>query len=115
MTDIEEWAADLEAAGGMTSELVERIVELHGDRGARAIEAVAERRVKEYRDFTVVVGHTEEYVIEGGRCPCKDARYNLDREDPTQRCWHELATIIARRTDSVDDHDLWYSEVREFL
>lgn len=115
MTAVEEWADALEAAGGLTPDLVERIVSLHGDRGSRAIEAVAERRVKEYLDFTVVVGHSEEYVIEGGRCECKDAQYNLDRDDPTQRCWHELATIIARRTDGVDHHDVWYSEVRDFL
>lgn len=115
MTAVEEWADDLEDAGGLTPDLIERIVSIHGDRGARAIEAVAERRVKEYRDFTVVVGHSEEYVIEGGRCTCKDARFNLDRDDPNQRCWHELATIIARRTDRVDHHDVWYAEVRDFL
>ncbi len=115
MTDIEGWVDDLDAAGGLTPELVERIVDIHGDRGARAIEAVSERRVKQYRDFTVVVGHTEEYVIEDGRCTCKDARYNLDREDPSQRCWHELAALIADRTDSLDHHDLWYSELRDFI
>ncbi|MFP4590645.1 MAG: hypothetical protein ACLFMX_01995 [Halobacteriales archaeon] len=115
MSAIDAWAEELEAAGGLTPTLAERIVEVHGDRGARAIEAVAERRVKQYRDFTVVVGHTDEYVIEGGRCQCKDARFNLDRDDPDQRCWHELATVIARRTDGVDHHDVWYSEVREFL
>ena len=115
MSAFDEWTTDLEAQGKLTPELVERVVTLHGERGRRAIDAVGERRVKQYRDFTVVVGHSEEYIIEAGRCACKDARYNLDRDDPTQRCWHELAALIAEATASVDQHDLWYSEVRDFL
>ncbi len=115
MTDAVGWIEDLEEAGELTPALVERIVAVHGDRGSRAIDAVGEERVKQYRDFTVVVGHSEEYIVEDERCSCKDAQYNLDREDPTDRCWHELATIIAIRTDAVDHHDLWYTDVREFL
>jgi predicted nucleic acid-binding Zn finger protein len=79
------------------------------------MEAVSERRVKEYRDFTVVVGHEDEYIIEDGACTCKDAEYNLDPEDPEDMCWHALAVEIAARVDAVDHHDMWYSEVREFL
>lgn len=115
MSTFEEWRAELELVGELTPEVVERIVSLHGDRGKRAIEAVGERRVKEYLDFTVVVGHSEEYIIEEGRCSCKDARYNLDRDDPNQRCWHELAALIATYTDTLDHHELWYTEVHEFL
>lgn len=115
MSAFEEWTADLEAAGELTPALVERIVAVHGDRGARAIDAVGERRVKEYLDFTVVVGHSEEHVIEAGQCSCKDARYNLDRDDPSQRCWHELAAVIAERTGALDHHDLWYTEVHDFV
>lgn len=115
MSDVDEWMADLEAAGRLTPDLVDRIVAIHGERGSRAIEAVSEQRVKQYRDFTVVVGHSEEYIIENGRCSCKDAQYNLDRSDPSQRCWHELATVIAEGTGQVEDHDLWYSEVHDFL
>lgn len=115
MNAFEEWRAALDAAGELTPDLVDRIVAVHGDRGRRAIEAVGERRVKEYRDFTVVVGHSEEYIVEDGRCVCKDAQYNLDRDDPIQRCWHELAVIIARSTGAVDHHDLWYSEVGDLL
>jgi len=112
---VDEWRAELAGAGELTPAAVERIVELHGDRGRRAIEAVSERRVKGYRDFTVVVGHEEEYVIEGRGCTCKDAEYNLDAEDPTQLCWHALAAVVAEAVDAVDYHDMWYSEVREFL
>jgi predicted nucleic acid-binding Zn finger protein len=110
-----EWEPLLEAAGELTSDAADEIIATHGDRGVTAIEAVAEERVKQYRDFTVVVGHSEEYVIEEDGCTCEDSRYNLDPEDPTQLCWHVLAAKIARRIDAVDHHDMWYSEVREFL
>ncbi len=112
---VERWQADLEEAGELTPELVDRITRIHGDRGVRAIEAVAERRVKSYRDFTVVVGHRDEYVIEGGACTCKDSTYNIDPDDPTEECWHVLAVAIARRIGHLDYHDMWYSDVREFL
>ncbi|MFQ3285012.1 MAG: putative nucleic acid-binding Zn finger protein [Natronomonas sp.] len=115
MNAVEEWEQSLEAAGELTSEAADAIIDTHGDRGVTAIEAVGEGRVKQYRDFTVVVGHSEEYVIEGDACRCADSRYNLDPDDPTQLCWHVVAAKIARLIDAVDHHDMWYSEVREFL
>ena len=111
----EEWRRDLADAGELTPDVVGAIVDVHGDRGQRAIEAVSEGRVKEYRDFTVVVGHREEYVVEGEGCTCKDAEYNLDPDDPTERCWHALAVVVADAIDATEYHDMWYSEVREFL
>jgi len=115
VSEVDDWRAALADAGELTGPIAEAIVDQHGDRGQRAIEAVAERRVKEYRDFTVVVGHEDEYVVEDGGCTCKDAVYNLDPADPDQRCWHAIAVDIAERVAEVDHHDMWYSEVREFL
>jgi len=115
VTAVDDWVSDLEAAGELTPAVVESIVAVHGDRGRRAIEAVGERRVKEYRDFTVVVGREDEYVVEDGGCTCKDAEYNLDARDPDQLCWHAIAVRIARAIDATDDHDMWYSDVRDFL
>ncbi|MHC3436985.1 SWIM zinc finger family protein [Natrialbaceae archaeon A-gly3] len=112
---VERWEARLEESGELTPEIVETITRVHGDRGAKAIEAVAEGRVKSYRDFTVVVGYEDEYVVEERACTCKDYEYNLDPDDPTDLCWHVLAVAIARRVGHVDYHDMWYSEVREFL
>jgi predicted nucleic acid-binding Zn finger protein len=112
---VEKWQAALEDAGELTSVAADRIIATHGDRGVKAIEAVGEQRVKEYRDFTVVVGHSEEHVVEDGTCECEDTRYNLDPEEPTDLCWHVIAVEIARRIDALDHHDMWYSEVREFL
>ncbi|APX00034.1 hypothetical protein CHINAEXTREME_07405 [Halobiforma lacisalsi AJ5] len=114
-TPVERWQAQLEEEGELTPEIVEQISRLHGDRGIRAIDAVSENRVKTYRDFTIVVGYEDEYIVEGGGCTCKDSEYNLDAEDPTDLCWHVLAVAIARRVGHVDYHDMWYSEVREFL
>lgn len=112
---VEPWEDALAEAGTITGPIARRIIDAHGDRGVRAIEAVIEDRVKRYRDFTVVVGHREEYIVEGRGCTCKDSEYNLDPEDPEQRCWHALAVAIAAAVGRVDDHDMWYSEVREFL
>jgi predicted nucleic acid-binding Zn finger protein len=115
VTAVDEWKRLLDSEGELTPEAVERITETHGDRGTQAIEAVGERRVKQYRDFTVVVGNTQEYVVEAGSCTCKDAEYNLDSTDPEQLCWHAIAVRIARAIDATDDHDMWYSDVHEFL
>jgi predicted nucleic acid-binding Zn finger protein len=109
------WQATLAEASEVTPAATEAILAKHGDRGRRAIEAVSEGRVKEYRDFTVVVGHGDEYVVEDGECQCEDARYNLDADDPSAQCWHALAVVIARKVGAVDHHDMWYSEVRDFL
>ena len=117
VTDLaaEDWRAALREAGELRPGIVAAIIETHGTRGRRAIEAVSEERVKQYRDFTVVVGHRQEHVVEAGNCDCEDAAYNLDAEDPDERCWHALAVDMAERLGRVDHHDMWYSDVREFL
>ena len=115
MNAVDEWQDSLSEAGDLSPEIVDRILTTHGERGARAIEAVAEERVKEYNDFTVVVGHSDEHVVEDGGCLCRDTQYNLDDDDPTELCWHAIAVAIAERVDRVDRHDMWYADVREFL
>ena len=115
MTSVDRWQRDLFEAGALSASIVDRIARIHGDRGLRAIQAVSERRVKEYRDFTVVVGHKDEYIVEEGHCHCEDSEYNMDADDPADLCWHALSVEIASRIDAVDHHDMWYSDVREFL
>lgn len=109
------WEDALASAGDLTGDIAEHILSIHGNRGAKAIDAVSEGRVKAYNDFMVVVGYGDEYVVEGDACLCEDAMYNLDMSDPTQRCWHVLAVRIAQLTDALDVHDMWYSDVRDFL
>ncbi|AOW81057.1 zinc finger SWIM domain protein [Halodesulfurarchaeum formicicum] len=110
-----DWRAALAETGELTPEITSAILDAHGDRGKRAIEAVTESRVKAYRDFTVVVGHGDEYIVEDDGCTCEDATYNLDEEDPAALCWHAIAVAIAERIDAVDHHDMWYADVREFV
>jgi len=115
VTAVDEWERALAARGELTPQLVDRIVDLHGDRGRRAIDAVGEGRVKEYNDFTVVVGQQEEYIVEDDSCNCKDAQYNLSASDPEQLCWHAISVRIARALEATDEHDMWYADVNEFL
>ena len=115
MTTVEEWVALLTETGGLTPEVVTAVVDAHGSRGRQAIEAVGESRVKRYRDFVVVVGHEDEYIVEDGDCDCADATYNLDTDDPNELCWHAIAVRIATAIDALDHHDMWYSDVRDFL
>ncbi|WP_435063717.1 hypothetical protein [Halobaculum sp. EA56] len=112
---VDDWRDALAAAGELSPPIVSAIIDTHGDRGRRAIEAVGEGRVKRYRDFTVVVGYRAEHVVEDGGCDCQDTTYNLDADDPDERCWHALAVDVAERVGRIDHHDMWYSEVREFL
>jgi len=112
--DADDWRKRLETDGRLTPSAVQDILAAHGDRGRRAIEAVSEGRVKQYLDFTVVVGHHDEYVVENGGCHCDDSTYNINTEEG-QRCWHAIAADIARAIDELDHHDMYYSEVRDFL
>jgi predicted nucleic acid-binding Zn finger protein len=115
VSEVDDWRAALDEAGELRPAIVTAILAVHDDRGGKAIDAVAEQRVKGYRDFTVVVGYQSEYVVEEGHCTCKDSQYNLPDDDPDNRCWHALAVEIAERIDAVDHHDMWYADVREFM
>lgn len=110
--EVDDWRDALAADGELTPATTERILDAHGDRGQRAIEAASEGRVKQYNDFTVVVGHGDEYIVEAGSCNCEDAQYNLG---PDESCWHALAAAIAAPIGEVDHHDMYYSDVRDFL
>ncbi|MFB6283802.1 MAG: SWIM zinc finger family protein [Halobacteria archaeon] len=107
-----EWIEELRDRRSLDADITRKILERHGERGKRGIDAVSEQRVKKYMDFVVVVGRHDEYVIEDDSCTCEDFRYNLGGEG---LCWHVIAKKIAFATDSVDEHDMWYSEVRDFL
>lgn len=101
----------LEETQTLTAPIVDTLIDHHGDRAKRAITAVTESRIKQYKDFTIVVGHHEEYIIENNSCTCDDVQYNLDHDDPTDRCWHSIAAEIATILDTADHHDIWYTDV----
>ncbi len=103
---------ELEQIDELTKDIRDLVIDIHGDRGRRALDAVEENRVKKYNDFTVIVGMNEEYIVENDACTCRDYRYNLDEGE---LCWHLIAANIADKLNLMDSHDMWYSEVHDFL
>ena len=81
------------------------IMERYGQRGAKALEIVDEGRVKKYLDFFVVVGGSEEHVVEEEFCSCRDALFRRRGE-----CAHTLAVRIAALTGRYEEFPLWYQD-----
>ena len=52
-----------------TNTYVETLLQKSGTREKKALEAIHEDRVKQYRDFTVVVGYNDEYIVEDSYPP----------------------------------------------
>ncbi|MDD1706374.1 MAG: SWIM zinc finger family protein [Methanoregulaceae archaeon] len=88
----------------LTPELREEIIHIYGERGRKALQAIDEQRIKKYRDFFVVVGASDEYVVDDDFCTCRDFIFRKGR------CWHELAVRIASAIGSFDEIDLWYQD-----
>ncbi len=98
----------LGAAGSLTEELEQRIVREYGNRGRKAIDLVRAGKVKKYRDFFVVEGKGDRYVVEGDFCTCRDYLYRLSRNGGL--CYHILAVRIAGATGQYEQVDEWYSD-----
>jgi predicted nucleic acid-binding Zn finger protein len=103
--DVDELLSRLCVERRLTPALREEILRTFGDRGRKALAAVDERRVKKYRDFFVVVGTSDEYVVEDDFCTCRDSVFRKGR------CWHVLAVTIASLAGSYEEIDLWYQDV----
>ena len=91
----------LREAGELTPELRDQIVRLFGERGRTALLAVGEGQVKKYLDFFVVVGRSDEYVVEEEFCTCRAQVYR-------GFCWHVIAAKIAGITKKFEEIDEWY-------
>lgn len=89
----------------LTSDFRACIEHVYGDRGRKALAAVDERRVKRYLDFYVVVGHSDEYIVEGDFCTCNDFLFR------GRECWHILAVLIAEQAGLYESYDHWYQDV----
>ena len=61
----------LERDHALSVDLQEEILRIYGERGRKAVLAVDESRVKRYLDFFVVVGTSDEYVVEDEFCTCR--------------------------------------------
>lgn len=82
----------------------------YGNRGRKGLEIVNERRVKQYKDYFVVVGETDEYVVEDELCTCKDFLFNSSKNGV--KCSHMIAVEVAKQKDIIDAVDAWYQDVR---
>ncbi len=102
--DPEEVFVILERDRTLTPELREEIARLYQERGKKALKAIGEGRVKKYRDFIVVVGSSDEYVVDEDFCSCRDFVFRKGR------CWHVLAAKIAVLSGDFEEVDLWYTD-----
>ncbi len=89
--------------GRLTDETRRLIRERYGQRGVKALEIVEEGRVKKYLDFFVVVGTSEEHIVEEEFCDCIDALFRRRGS-----CAHVLAVQIASLTGQYGEFPLWY-------
>lgn len=95
----------LEKEGKLTPEIRRLLAERYGQRGVKALEIVDEGRVKRYLDFFVVVGGSDEHVVEDEFCSCQDALFRRKGE-----CAHVLAVRIAALTGQFEEFSLWYQD-----
>jgi predicted nucleic acid-binding Zn finger protein len=102
--DVDEIFCHLCAEGELTPALRQEILRGFGDRGRKALTAIDEKRVKKYQDFFVVVGTTDEYIVDEDFCSCRDFIFRKGR------CWHVLAAAIASITGDYEEIDLWYMD-----
>ena len=93
----------------LTKTLKQFIKKEYGNKGAKAVKMVESYRVKRYKDFFVVVGGTDEYVVEGGLCTCEGFLYNANRN--AELCSHQIAVQLAKEHGMFDVFDKWYFEM----
>ena len=102
--EIDELFAQLKDREALTAEIRQEIIRIYGERGRKALQAVDEKRIKKYRDFFVVAGTSDEYIVDEDFCTCRDFIFRKGR------CWHELAVRIAAAIGSFEEIDLWYQD-----
>ena len=96
---------DLAQAKTLTGPIRVRIADEFGDRGKKALHAVDEGHVIQYRDFFVVTGSTGEYVVEEDFCTCSDFLFRK------KECLHILAVRISSLTGKFRADERWYQDI----
>jgi predicted nucleic acid-binding Zn finger protein len=94
----------LEREKELTPLIRDDIIQIFGERGKKALIAVDRGNVKKYLDFFIVVGKSDEYIVEDDYCTCGDFIYRGGE------CWHILAVKIAAFTGNYEEYHLWYQE-----
>ncbi|MDO8842664.1 MAG: SWIM zinc finger family protein [Methanocalculus sp.] len=94
----------LQKEGSLTEEAKRSLLHAYHERGEKAILAAEHGNVKKYRNFWVVVGRTDEYIVEDGYCTCDDFLYRGGE------CWHSIALRVAQICDLYEEFDLWYTQ-----
>jgi len=88
----------------LTPRLREELLRIYGERGKKAIEAIDSGRVMQYRDFVVVAGKSDQYIVEDDFCTCHDHLYRRGL------CWHLLAVRLAATAGGFRQVAEWYQE-----
>lgn len=94
----------LEQKRELSPDVCQSLIHAYHERGEKAILAAGHGNVKKYRDFWVVVGRSDEYIVEDGFCTCDDFRFRGGV------CWHSLAVRIAEICHIYEEFDLFYTE-----
>lgn len=118
---IPEEIARLLKTQGMTRECEEKLIQVFGERGRKALKAVVSRRVKKYilkpsnRIRWIVIGKEEEYLVIPlvKYCSCKDFFFYVMTGE-AYACYHLLAQMIAELSglfSEVKESDEVYDKV----
>ncbi|RQD84458.1 MAG: hypothetical protein D5R96_01130 [Methanocalculus sp. MSAO_Arc2] len=99
---IDPWTL-LQQKRRLSDRVRESLIHAYQERGEKAIRAAEHGNVKKYRDFWVVVGRSDEYIVEDDFCTCDDFLYRGGA------CWHSIAVRIAEICNLYEEFDLWYA------
>lgn len=85
----------------LTEDLQREIIDVYGNRGRKAIEAIRGGRVFKMGDRWFVRGRTEEYEVVRTFCSCKDYALNIvTKKAGVDMCYHALAKTICELLDA---------------
>lgn len=92
----------------LTPELEQRIMEVYGGRGKRALEVIKRRCVIRRGQRWFVRGKADEYEVVRTFCTCRDYVLNISTgKAEVDCCYHALAKVICELLDRyyVEEHE----------
>jgi len=91
--------------GSSADEVTAEVCRLYGDKGEKAVFAAKNGKIIQYRDFCVVIGTSDTYVVDEEFCTCSDFTYR------GLQCWHILAYRTAKALGTIVQRDEWYQDL----